>query len=141
LQLVRALRRYAQNLASLRPRHWSLRVDGRPLDGEFLLMEVLNTKVVGPNVELAPGASPSDGVLTVVTARERDRAAIAAYIDDRLAGRDGVLELATQSARCVDVADPEILHLDDELVRFPSGAAVSIAVQPGALTVLVPPPA
>ena len=94
---------------------------------------------VGPNLELAPGASPSDGALTVVTAREGDRRALRAYIDARLAGREDVLELAAEQARCVDIQDPEPLHVDDALVRVPAGAAVSIRVQAGAVTVLVPP--
>jgi len=137
-QLVRALRRYAQVLGRLRPRHWSLRLDGRAHDGDFLLVEVLNTRSIGPNLELAPGASPSDGALTVVTAREGDRRALRAYIDARLAGREGVLELAAEQARCVDIQDPEALHVDDALVRVPASAAVSIRVQAGAVTVLLP---
>lgn len=140
-QLVRALRRYAQVLGRVRPRHWSLRLDGRPHDGDFLLVEVLNTRSVGPNLELAPGASASDGAFTVVTAREQDRRALGAYIDARLAGREGVLELATGQARCVDIEVPEALHVDDALVRVPAGATVSVRVQAGAVSVLVPPPA
>jgi diacylglycerol kinase (ATP) len=137
-QLVRALRRYKQALTRLRPQRWSMRIDGRPCIGEFLLVEILNTRGIGPNLELAPAASPSDGVLTVVTAREADRRALATYIDDRLAGRDGALSLATESARCVDIDEAGPLHVDDALARLPAGAAVSIRVQAGAVNVLLP---
>jgi len=140
-QLVRALRRYAQTLRQLRPRRWSVRLDGTPLDGDFLLVEVLNTRSVGPNLELAPDASPSDGVLAVVAAREADRPALAAYIGDRLGGRDTRLELAAWPARCVEIDNAATLHVDDELVCLPDGAGVSIRVQAGAVSVLVPPPA
>jgi diacylglycerol kinase (ATP) len=136
-QLVRALRRYKQTLARARPQHWSMRLDGRPYGGEFLLVEILNIRSLGPNLELAPSASPSDGVLTVVTAREADRHALAAYIDDRLAGRDGALTLTAQPARCVDIDEGGPLHVDDTLARLPAGAAVSIRVQAGAVNVLV----
>lgn len=136
-QLVRALRRYKQVLARLRPRHWSLRLDGRPCAGEFLLVEILNTRAVGPNLELAPATSPSDGVLTVVTAREAERHALAAYIDDRLAGRDGALTLAAEPAQCVDIEEAGPLHVDDTVARLPAGAGVSIRVQAGAVNVLV----
>jgi diacylglycerol kinase (ATP) len=140
-QLVRALRRYAQTLRHLRPRRWSLRLDGSPLEGEFLLVEILNTRAVGPNLELAPDASPSDGVLAVVTARTTDRAALAAYIDDRLAGRDTRLELAAQPARCVDIDDAGPLHVDDEVVHPAAGTSVSLRVRAAAVKVLVTPPA
>jgi diacylglycerol kinase (ATP) len=135
-QLVRALRRYKQVLTRLRPQRWSLRLDGRSCAGEFLLVEVLNIRAVGPNLELAPTASPSDGVLTVVTARESDRRALAAYIDDRLAGRDSVLALATESARCIEIDDGGPLHVDDDQARLHAGAALSIRVQGGAVNVI-----
>jgi diacylglycerol kinase family enzyme len=137
-QLVRALRRYAQTLRRLRPRRWTLRLDGKTREDEFLLVEVLNTRSVGPNLDLAPQASPSDGALTIVTARETDRHALAAYIDDRLAGRDGRLALSSAQARCVDFLDADVLHVDDELVRVTPGPVVSIRTQAAAVKVLVP---
>jgi len=140
-QLVRALRRYAQTLRQLRPRRWSLRLDGTPLDGDFLLVEILNTRSVGPNLELAPDASPSDGVLAVVAAREADRPALAAHIGERLGGRDTRLELVARPARCVEIDHAATLHVDDELVCLPDGAGVAIRVQAAAVSVLVPPPA
>jgi diacylglycerol kinase family enzyme len=115
-----------------------LRFDGEDREDEFLLVEVLNTRSVGPNLDLAPHATPSDGSLTVVTARESDRGALAAYIDDRLAGRDGRLALPFERTRCVDFLDADVLHVDDELVRVAPGSAVSIRLQAAAANVLVP---
>ena len=140
-QLVRALRRYAQTLRRLRPRRWTLRLDGESREDEFLLVEVLNTRAVGPNLVFAPHAEPWDGTLTLVTARETDRDALAAYIDDRLAGRDGRLVLPSERLRCVDFIDADVFHVDDELVRVTPGSVLSIRVQAGAVNVLVPPPA
>ena len=140
-QLVRALRRYAQTLARLRPRPWSWTIDGSARTRECLLLEVMNIRAVGPNLELAPAASPSDGLLTVVTAHEADRPALSAYIADRLAGRDARIELPFESARCVDILDPELLHVDDTLVHVPPGSTASIRIQAAGVTVLAPPPA
>jgi diacylglycerol kinase (ATP) len=135
-QLVRALRRYAQTLKQLRPRPWSLRIDGQAVDGEFLLVEILNIRAVGPNLELAPESNPFDGVLTVVTAREQDRDALAGYIADRLGGLDTRLVLDEQSARCVQIDRAPTLHVDDQLLRLPADATVSIRVQAAAVSVL-----
>ena len=139
-QLVRALRRYAQTLARLRPRHRSWTIDGAPRSGDVLLIEVMNARAVGPNLEFAPQASLSDGLLTVVTAREADRPALATYIADRLAGRDATLDLPAETARGVDLVDPELLHVDDTLAHVPRGQTVSIRAQAAAVSVLVPPP-
>ena len=38
-------------------------LDGRDLSGEFILMEALSIQSVGPNLCLAPDASPGDGLL------------------------------------------------------------------------------
>ena len=135
-QLVRALRRYAQMLKQLRPRRWTLRIDGQAVDDEFLLVEILNTRAVGPNLELAPESNPFDGVLTVVTAREQDRGALAAYIADRLSGLDTRLALDEQPARCVEIDRPPTLHVDDELLPLPTDASVAIRVQAAAVSVL-----
>ena len=116
-------------------------MDGSRRTGDFLLVEVLNTRAVGPNLEFAPSASTSDGLLSVVTAREGDRQALADYIANRLAGREGRLELATETANCVEIDDPEALHVDDELVQVPGGVTASIRIAAAAVDVLVPPPA
>jgi diacylglycerol kinase (ATP) len=41
-------------------------VDGRNLSGEYILLEVMNIRSVGPNLFLAPAAEPGDGLLDVV---------------------------------------------------------------------------
>ena len=140
-QLVRALKRYAQTLRRLRPRRWTLRLDGETREDEFLLVEVLNIRSVGPNLDFAPHADPSDGQFTVVTARETDRGALAAYIDDRLAGREGRLALPSVPARCVDLMEPDALHVDDEIAHITPGSLVAIRMHAAAVNVLVPPPA
>jgi len=41
-------------------------VDGRDLSGEYILLEVMNIKSIGPNLFLAPAADPGDGLFDVV---------------------------------------------------------------------------
>jgi len=138
-QLVPALRRYADALRRLEPRPWVFFVDGERRTGDFLLVEVLNASAVGPNLELAPGSNTCDGLLTVVTAREEHRSRLAEYIDDRLSGRTSRLELPTESATRVDVSSPRPMHVDGALMDA-SSTPLTIQVEPGAVTVLVPQP-
>jgi diacylglycerol kinase family enzyme len=139
LQLQQALLRYQETLARQRPRQWTLRVDGRRVTDEFLLVEILNARAVGPNLELSRDASPSDGRLTLVAVRESERSALASYLDERLAGRTSVLTLPTERAQRVDLHGPDALHIDDELTDVAPGEGVSIRVSAGAARVLVPP--
>ncbi len=44
-------------------------IDGEQLSGNYLLVEALNTKAVGPRLQLAPEADPTDGYLDLVCIR------------------------------------------------------------------------
>lgn len=136
-QLVPALRRYADALRRLEPQPWVFCVDGERRAGDFLLVEVLNARAVGPNLDLAPDTDPSDGLLTVVTARAEHRDRLAEYIEDRLSGRASRLELPAELATRVEVHSPHPMHVDDALIDA-SVTPLTIQVEPGAVTVLVP---
>ena len=59
----------AKLLARARPVKTQLTLDGRELSGDYLLVEIMNTKSVGPALRLAPAADPGDGLLEVVCLR------------------------------------------------------------------------
>ena len=65
-------------LELLTPARWVGAIDGVAFDGEYLLFEVLNTGAIGPNLALAPGATPHDGQFTIVAAGANEREALAA---------------------------------------------------------------
>jgi len=64
----------AKLLANARPTRTRLDLDGRALSGDFLLVEVLNVRSVGPGLRLAPEADPGDGLLDLVCLRADQRA-------------------------------------------------------------------
>ncbi len=80
--LSSALDRYREVLSTFEPRRWTLRLDGEPITGEFILAEVLNIRSVGPNIVLSEDADPSDGYFDVVTAGEEQRDELARYLHD-----------------------------------------------------------
>jgi len=136
-KLDRAVRGYLEVLSRLKPRRWALTIDGKAIEGEFLLIEALNIRSVGPNLELARNVSPSDGYLSLVIAAEEHRKALAGYLEDRLAGRDGRLRLPTWRARHIDIDGLDEMHVDDEVRHWPSMGPVSIDIEPAAVRVLV----
>ena len=136
-ELERAIESYAAALERLQPRRWTGTVDGRPIDGEFLLIEILNIPSVGANLVLAGRADPSDGYFDVVTAKEADRDAIAGYVRALREGKDAVLSLPTRRARRVEITGWERMHVDDEVRRIAEAGKVTIAVEPGAVEFLV----
>lgn len=136
-RIAGALRRYREILAALHPAPVGLTLDGQPISGDFLMVEVLNIRAVGPNLVLAPDADPSDGALEVVMAREEHRGEIDRYLRHRAEGRPHRLELPTRRARSVDIEGWSEVHIDDEVRLGSSMGVLSLRVESGALSLLV----
>jgi diacylglycerol kinase (ATP) len=138
-RLELAIGGYLNVLAQLDAGPWSLRLDGERLDGEFLLVEVLNMKSLGPNFVVSEAADAFDGAFTVALAREEDRDELVAYWQARMAGESARLELETRTAATVVLDAGSDLHLDDSLFAWPESGSVELRVEPGVLHVLMGP--
>lgn len=135
--LARALRTYRETLSRIAPRPWSVAVDDLPVEGEFLLVEVLNIPSVGANLALAPDADPSDGLLDIVIAEETQRGELADYLDKRIAGGEPRLSLPTRRGRRVEVRGWEQMHVDDEVRKVSQKGAVTIEARPRAIEFMI----
>ncbi len=110
---LRTLRRQTRRLAA---RDWRVSLDGRAIEGRFLLAEALNVPSIGPHLVLAPKADPGDGLLDLALVDERDRDAFADYADRRLAGEaDALPPITAHRAREVTIGwDGAPAHVDDD---------------------------
>jgi diacylglycerol kinase (ATP) len=148
----RALLLLQRIVAERAPRFRRLELDGSDLSGDYLLVEVMNMPLVGPNIPLAPGADYGDGQLELVTVTEREREVLAEYIGKRLSGGAAPPQLTTRRGTRVTMrASPGELHVDDEAWRpeQPSGdgapgpgldeGEVTIALEEAGVEVLVGP--
>jgi diacylglycerol kinase (ATP) len=136
--LAHAVRGYRTTLARLAPRRWTLTVDGDPIEGEFLLVEILNIRFVGPNVLLSPGADPSDGLLDVVTAGESQREDLDGYLRRRIEGQDTPpLSLPVRRGRQVEIQGWERMHVDDEVRSSLSTGKISVGIAPRAIDFMI----
>ena len=135
-RLRRALTCYRDVLERMKARHWSLRVDKERMDGDFLLLEVLNIRSVGPNLVLSPDGDPSDGVFCVVMAGEEHRDRLERYLREKIEGRETRLSLPVKRAHQVEIEGWDEMHVDDEVRSGSSIGAVSIRIEAGALQLL-----
>ena len=114
----RALDLLARTLREARPQPWRVTADGRDHSGDYLAVEVMNTRFVGVNVPFAPDADPSDGRLDLVMVTEADREPILEYLERRLHLSSGEMPaLRSESVTKVALEPPAgvRLHLDDEI--------------------------
>lgn len=138
------LRLLAAAVAESRPRRWRVDADGIELSGEYIAVVAMNIGEIGPNLPLAPGADPGDGMLDLVLIPPERRDALAAFARARIEGRAAPdLDLPARRARTIDLGVPAgcPFHADDELWPgdgSPAPASLRVAVGERAVAVLRP---
>jgi diacylglycerol kinase family enzyme len=135
-KLAAALRTFEETLERLEPHRSSVTINGRTIHGEFLMVEVLNIRSIGPNLVVSSTADPSDGLFDVIVADRDHRDDLHEYIASTMQDRQGELTLPLYRARQVTIDACEDLHIDDERVNTCGMGPISISISPGAITML-----
>jgi diacylglycerol kinase (ATP) len=78
--LARSISAGLQALSEYDPIHPSLWLDGKEIEGEYVLVEALNTNAFGPRIKAAPQADPSDGFFDLVFLQADQRENLIRYI-------------------------------------------------------------
>lgn len=78
--LERAQAKLTEYLEGYQPLQWSVSLDEHDASGEYLLVEVLNAGMVGPNMLLGSEANPTDGQLEVVLAAPSSKPVLLEYL-------------------------------------------------------------
>ena len=105
--------------------------DGRDLSGEYLSVEAMNVREVGPEVPIGPTADPTDGMLDLTLIGPEHRAALVAYVEARRADQPAELpQLDITRAQQVELqtAADAPFHVDDELAPHETGRPLTVAI-------------
>jgi diacylglycerol kinase family enzyme len=127
---------FRRALKKLKPTRFAVTADGETLDGDYLLIQVLNIPSVGPNLVLSPEADPGDGFLDLVLAGETEREALRALLEEDENRAERGASLPVRRVRSVEVSDGGAVHVDDDLSEA-GAASVMATVQPGQVEFLV----
>ena len=145
-KLAEALALLGERLRTYQPRHMTLRLDDRDLSGDYLMVEAMNIRFVGPNLHVAPACDPGDGLLDVVLVRERDRINLLAHLASWQRGALLASTLPTHRGAHLQIEwHGSTLHIDDE--AWPPGgegeynvpSTIDIHARRHAFKVLLPP--
>src|SRR5690606_29541186 len=99
-----------------------IKCDGEQIKDKFLLAEVLNTKHIGPNLELAPNGNPGDGFMDLILITPDKRNLLLDYIDHLLSGKEGEVDVH-KFVKVIKVkkvkmkSKAQIMHVDDTVIR------------------------
>jgi diacylglycerol kinase (ATP) len=132
--LAEARQMYLDRLGHHAPARYTITIDEETVEGDYLLVEVLNTAQVGPGIELASNVSSVDGLLSIVALTEDDRPALVDYM---IALRDGGSPPApfhSWRGRRVEIRGADHVHVDD--VVSVTTEPVTIDLKAGYLAIL-----
>jgi diacylglycerol kinase (ATP) len=138
-ELKGALKVLHNLLLSYEPRHCQLEIDGTDHSGMFYMVEVMNIRSIGPNMELAPLADPGDGELEVVLVPEANKEKFAEFLLHKLTNGDDTYQFHTLKGKKISIRwNGTRLHADDKMLKLEKETEVCIEVKEGALQFIVP---
>ena len=139
MKMQAALELLHQIVLAYKPRPCELEVDGINLSGKFLLVEILNTRSIGPNLLLAPNADPGDGEFEVVLIPEEHKDRFASYVLDKIRGLEESYAFQTFKGKNIRMSwEGTHFHIDDKVHKLTKKAEVRIELKEGLLDFFVP---
>lgn len=133
-------------LQSYPAQNLELILDGEPVNGEYILLEMMNTPLVGPNLFLAPDADPGDGFLDVVLVTKVERRKFSRYLRDSIEGSLRIPDFSVRRAREIKMEWTGFaVHVDDDVwpdkgVSFDRHSmTIAVTVNHHAVEFLAPP--
>lgn len=100
-------------------KRYQLQIDGYDYSGNYILLEIMNTKAIGANLFLAPNADMGDGWLEIVLASEEDRDKLKSYFTAKSQQTEVPCGLKVIKGKSIRLGwDGKLAHVDDKLVRM-----------------------
>ncbi|WP_247236396.1 diacylglycerol kinase family protein [Telluribacter sp. SYSU D00476] len=126
-------------LQTCNPAWCHISLDGKDYSDEYIIVEIMNIKAVGPKLLLAPHADPGDGVFDVVMVKGSQREALANYLQDRIHDRPTEIPIQAVKARTIKITwKGSVVHVDDEVVKLKKPIEVEIELKSGLLDIIMP---
>jgi diacylglycerol kinase family enzyme len=124
---------------SFTPVRCTIEIDGADYSGNYLLAEIMNIRSIGPNLDLNPGANPSDGIFETVLVEESERKGLAAFIESKLKTGNAAYNFKTIKGRHIKIGwDKAYTHIDDELAETKRRTEAELKVHPGLVQLILP---
>jgi diacylglycerol kinase family enzyme len=123
-------------------------LDEQHLSGEYILLEAMNIRAVGPNLYLSPEADPGDGLLDIICVSKDEQGKLSRYLAACLEGKSCSLGLTVRRGARLQIEWQGFsIHIDDEAWPgagriLPSSAAlIDMTLNSASVEFLIPPEA
>ncbi len=114
-EITQVLRILKEQLQKHRAKKLEVRLDEQDLSGDYILLEALNIRYAGANLDLAPNADTNDGLLDVVLLPRGEEKKLSRYLTKCMAGKNVKANLAVHRGRHLEIEwDGSPVHVDDK---------------------------
>jgi len=139
IEMRTALEILHESIFSYEPKHCKMTIDGNDHSGIFLLVEIMNTRLIGPNLFLSPHGDPGDGEFEVILIPESDKEKLASYVSNKLNGIDTPYSFQQLKGKKITISwEGTHVHVDDEIIKIEKYREIEIELRKGLLEFLVP---
>ncbi len=112
--------------------------DGVKQTGKYLMVEVMNTRSIGPNLELSTSSDPGDGEFEIVLIPEEHKDKFADYLLDQINGKEAAYAFTVLKATKIEIKwEGKDMHVDDERLKLKDPIVITIDVLPGMMDFMV----
>jgi len=134
-EALHALHRYIYEYTPLRCK---IKIDNIDYSGEYLMVVIMNTNSLGPNLFLAPAAKVGDGHLNVVLITEENKEHLAKYVLKKIKNENATFPIHSIKAKKVSLAWKGMhAHADDEQINSSHSKKIKIKIKKRLLKFLV----
>lgn len=138
-EIEESLRILHEIIFSYSPKFCKLKIDEVDLSGKFLLVEIMNTQLIGPNLFLSPHGDPGDGQFDIILIPEKDKEQLASYVSNKLKGTDVPYTFQQLKGKDIIVGwEGTHVHIDEDIIKLEKNYEVTIDLSEGLLEFLVP---
>jgi diacylglycerol kinase family enzyme len=138
-ELETALKFLHKIVLSYKAKSCKITADSVTWTGNYILVEVMNTRSIGPNLTIATNADPGDGEFDLVLVDDTQREALADYVTRRIKhGKDEVLPLKSIRVKKLQLEwEGAMAHADDVLIDLDRSTKLKLEILPGVLEFLI----
>jgi diacylglycerol kinase family enzyme len=144
-EIARVLAILKQQLQKPHAKPLNVRLDDKDISDEYVLLQALNIRYAGPNLDLAPDADTNDGLLEVVVLRRGEERKLIKYLTRCLGLKNTKSNLTVHRGRRLQIEwNGAPIHIDDKPWSIADAKprakrnAIEITVGPHSVSFLCP---
>jgi len=128
-EITAARKKMFDSIEIYKPIACKLTIDDKDFSGNYFLLEIMNTRAIGPNLVLAPKADPGDNLLEVILVDESNIEVFKNYLSKLLAGKEMDYPIKPIEAKKIALQwSGKEAHVDDKIIKLDNNDGIEISL-------------